>query len=112
MILKKVTICNKNPLKMENADTDNWETINSLNVGAEILLNSSFSSLETSNYWFYLAGLFSIYYNITGEKAYKYSFSISDMLLNCRFNNIECSQDDFVYYQTFMNGNCYKFNSG
>lgn len=112
MILTKVTICNKNPFKVENTDIDNADTISQLNAGAEILLNASFSSLETSNYWFYLAGLFSIYYNVTGAKAYKYSYTISEMLLNCRFNNIECSQNDFVYYHSFMNGNCYKFNSG
>lgn len=78
------------------------------------MLNNNFSSIEAADYLLYSIGLYSVENNIIldEQSSSNYSFTISDMLLNCRFNNIECTTEDFVYYRSFLKGNCYKFNSG
>jgi hypothetical protein len=41
-----------------------------------------------------------------------YGFVLEDMLLNCRFNLLECDKKDFKYFFHSQYGNCYTFNFG
>jgi hypothetical protein len=83
-----------------------------LNAGATSLLDQGYGTLDVANFWVYFSGFTSVMNNFTSADLSDYSYTLKDMLLNCRFNNIECTADDFVLYQSFLNGNCYKFNSG
>ena len=41
------------------------------------------------------------------------SLSIDEMLINCVYNGVECTANDFEwYFDSFRFGNCYTFNSG
>ena len=42
----------------------------------------------------------------------KLGHHIEDILLECVFNNVECSKDDFIWHFDKFYGNCFKFNSG
>ena len=90
----------------------NYQTIGILNAGATSLLDQGYGTLDVANFWVYFAGFTSVMQNFTSADLSDYSYTLKDMLLNCRFNNIECTADDFVLYQSFLNGNCYMFNSG
>ncbi len=49
---------------------------------------------------------------ISDEEKRKLSHDLSDILLECWFNDVQCDLSDFTwtYHQTY--GNCYKFNTG
>ena len=51
-------------------------------------------------------------YGISDEEKRKLSHDLSDILLECWFNDVPCNLTDFTwtYHQTY--GNCYKFNTG
>jgi hypothetical protein len=51
-------------------------------------------------------------FNLTKEQMFNLSYTIDDMLLNCRFNLITCNRSHFEHVYTSSLGNCYKFNSG
>ena len=41
-----------------------------------------------------------------------FGFKLGDMVLNCRFNLIECEKQDFQYFFQSQYGNCYTYNNG
>ena len=70
---------------------------------------STMSIMVAVDYWNKYFGIVS---NFSAGEYTLYSHTIDEMLVNCRFNNIPCTQDDFEAYYSMGAGNCYKFNSG
>ena len=76
------------------------------------LYNTSLSTMSIMvavDYWNKYFGIVS---NFSASEYTLYSHTIDEMLVNCRFNNIPCTQNDFEAYYSMGAGNCYKFNSG
>lgn len=106
-----MTICNKNPAKLtNNSDTNDYVDLNIFVASA--LLNANVPTLDIASFLQYQSTLIGVLLNATASDLATYSFSLTDMLMNCRFNNIDCGGNDFEYFYTKLNGNCYKFNSG
>ena len=55
---------------------------------------------------------FNSIHGISDEEKRKISHDLSDILLECWFNDVQCDLSDFTwtYHQTYWN--CYKFNTG
>ena len=45
------------------------------------------------------------------ESVTKYSFTLDNLLIKCTFNNLECSEEDFISFSNALYGNCYTFNA-
>ena len=41
----------------------------------------------------------------------KYSFSLADMLINCKYNSLDCNESDFKSFISSTHGYCYTFNA-
>ena len=107
-----VTFCNKNPFfvrkpNMKNNLENNLK--NQSKIYFDKLLNSSQSTLESFTRFSYLYSYETLKFK---QFLSRVSFSIDDMLINCRFNNIKCSKDDFETIFVSGIGNCFKFNLG
>ena len=70
---------------------------------------STMSIMTALDYWNKLTA---VEMNFTESTYSFFSHTIDGMLVNCRFNNMPCTQNDFESYYSFGSGNCYKFNSG
>ena len=49
--------------------------------------------------------------NLSDTKKKELGHNIEDILIECIFNNVECSKEDFVWYYDKLYGNCFTFNS-
>ena len=49
---------------------------------------------------------------LSDNEKKKLGHKIDDILIECIFNNVECSTDDFIWHFDKLYGNCYKYNSG
>jgi hypothetical protein len=106
-----VTICNKSPFKT---------------YGPDFFLSSQFQEIENSSSFYFQAydistTLFLLQYlskallyneSISDEQRVKLGFTLEEMMISCRYNNILCSSADFEFFYTYQFGNCYRFNSG
>lgn len=109
-----VTLCNINP----------FLTNESIGFVNEIILKNKLLDEEnlTVSYYYLTAQEYSFFRFFVGTNAldptrndsFRKSLGpdISDMLLSCSFNMIECSADDFTWYFDSLYGNCFTFNSG
>ena len=106
-----VTICNKSPL---NTNDENFFKFKNIFDGWKQNFYGKVKGTQNINNYMILFQQFSklkVFILSNNEKK-KISYSIDDMLINCQFNSIACSKNDFEYYYTNSYGNCYKFNSG
>ncbi|RNA14819.1 acid-sensing ion channel 1-like [Brachionus plicatilis] len=108
-----VTFCNQKMFRYyDSVDT---VAINSLLVLKNAILsaiNSNTTSLKLINdFFFNIAYAFSTL-ELSQQRKSMFSYSIDEMLINCRFNGIMCTKNDFEYAYIPTFGNCYKFNSG
>lgn len=107
-----VSFCNKNPFFVRKPNMVNNLERNLKNQSKlyfDTLLNSSESTLES-----YITFSYSQSFETLKFKNFlnRVSFSIDDMLINCRFNSLKCTKDDFELIFVSGIGNCFKFNSG
>jgi hypothetical protein len=70
---------------------------------------TTMSTMTAIDYW---NKYFGLQMNFNESIYAYYSHTIDEMLVNCRFNNMPCTQNDFESYYSMGAGNCYKFNSG
>jgi hypothetical protein len=66
----------------------------------------------TTEYGVNLAGLKKNVDNLSNEDKKKLGHDLSDILLQCKFNQYTCSASDFTWSFDESYGNCYTFNSG
>lgn len=50
--------------------------------------------------------------NFDTNTLYYYGFYLSQMLISCRYQGIECGLNDFYYFHNYHYGSCYRFNGG
>lgn len=43
---------------------------------------------------------------------FKLSYDLKETMIDCKFNNLPCTVNDFYLYHNFYYGNCYRFNGG
>ena len=43
---------------------------------------------------------------------FNYGFTLSEMLISCKYQGKECTAKDFYWYHDYNYGNCYRFNGG
>ena len=48
--------------------------------------------------------------NLTAEEKRSFSPELSEMLLSCKFNWLQCTANDFAHFRNEFYGNCYTFN--
>lgn len=70
------------------------------------------NTLDTIKFLNYILTYSYYSFNLTDQLKLIASYNIDDMLINCRYNDIPCTKNDFEYFFTLTYGNCYKFNSG
>ncbi|RNA27956.1 acid-sensing ion channel 1 isoform X2 [Brachionus plicatilis] len=105
-----VTVCNLNPFDRRKAQgyIDQVLAKNNLSYVSDVnkidknprLINTLIKSSIIGNP------------NLTAENIEQLGFHIDYMLLTCYFNDIPCSQSEFVLTYDFDFVNCYTFNSG
>jgi hypothetical protein len=105
-----ISFCNKNSFKLNELMMyykQNNDTQFSLMVNQE--LNSYQTSLDSA----FIQNVIINYAvdSLSDELRKKFSFSLEEMLLNCKFNAKNCSYDDFTYFWSVKSGNCYSFNA-
>ena len=49
---------------------------------------------------------------LTDENRKNYSYPLEDVLLNCYFDSMPCTADDFYWFYDSVHGNCYTWNKG
>lgn len=102
-----VTFCNQKSFRYHSLM--NHSTFNNLlYLKASILssIDSNKTSLKLLDDFF-----FKIAYTFRQQRILL-SYTIDEMLINCRFNGITCTKNDFEHVYLPGYGNCYKFNSG
>ncbi|RNA37539.1 acid-sensing ion channel 1 isoform X2 [Brachionus plicatilis] len=106
-----VTFCNKNPFNFQKSTLD-MNSIEELEGLKSFFLSNKLLEIINS-----LDAMFYIQFGTTKMLVNKtivdtMGFNIEEMLINCRFNTLSCSKNDFeeIYLPSF--GKCYKFNSG
>ncbi len=109
-----ITICDINPFTTKQAEILIEEvfqnefnaSIRNNNLSAREFL----SKLEVAN----KRALFFSYMPefLDDEKRKKLGFSLNDTLVECVFNLKTCDQNDFVWFYSHENGNCFSFNTG
>lgn len=108
-----ITICNKNPFRIEPGSfvlMDKFKYI--INHYFSVDFFDYNDPLTILTFLEYVTQSIKHNSNLTLEEKIKIGFNIEDMLVNCRYNNLECSYKAFHLFYSETHGNCYKFNSG
>jgi hypothetical protein len=105
-----VIFCNLQQVKIpKTAEMTSYIQTQHDMVNMSLLNLTTMSIMVGLDYWNKLSAL---QLNFNESTYSSYSHSIDEMLVNCRFNNMPCTKNDFESYYSFGAGNCYKFNSG
>ncbi|CAF0984134.1 unnamed protein product [Brachionus calyciflorus] len=111
-----ITICNKHNFNFKNttpqAMLDNLKYLKKQALSFDSFMLNSTDTMTMIRDVYYFIDYGMNQFNISSEAVRNIGYSMKDMLLNCRFNDIKCSEDDFEYVSIMGFGNCYKFNSG
>ncbi len=105
-----VTICNINPF----VTTEAVELIKNNLINA--YSNSSYfedSVLYESLFSAKLSAQLEVSFNesFRGELKKKMGPNLSEFILDCSFNYVDCVESDFTWYYSFEYGNCFTFNA-
>ena len=110
-----ITICNKNlyttdyALEQLRNDIDSYHLPNLFNYTELLKLNFYDRKNLISGILYTFSDKIGIY---SESEKKKLGHTIDDMLIECIFNNKECTQHEVVWYFDKLYGNCFKFNSG
>jgi hypothetical protein len=120
-LFPRVSICNSNMFTTNYADEFIKKKLEDYGIGdiynSSVLenlfpsdtRNSFFNKLEFSKY---LVKSYAKSQRTSDEERRKLGYDIKDILISCKFNGNECSEEDFVWSYDFYYGNCFDFNSG
>ncbi|CAF0813363.1 unnamed protein product [Brachionus calyciflorus] len=107
-----VSFCNKKTTRINNQTSLSMAyALKGLKYRSFAYPNFNRTSLEAvKEIEFYIAyGIDQL--KFTAEQKNSVSMSLDEMLINCRFNDITCSKEDFNYFFLPAYGNCYSFSS-
>ena len=108
-----ITICNSNP----------FVTKFSANYLDFILVNSSVFDTENNTFTnqnlidnfdraLYVAQSYAKSEYFSDEQKKALGYSLTDMIISCKYDYFECDLSEFVWFYDFMRGNCFTFNLG
>ena len=101
-LFPQVTICSRNAF----ATYDGFEFLKN---ATDILSNPPFENDDVA-YAVLFASIKA--FNISNDERRKFGFSIQDVLVECKYDYVDCTIDDFVPTYDKFHGNCFIFNSG
>jgi hypothetical protein len=107
-----ISFCNRNMFKINQHNFPLSKYLRNAYQQALLTNDGLFGTLTTETLTSYSNMYVPYGFNFTDEEKFNLSYTIDDMLLNCRFNLMPCDKSQFEYFHTSSNGNCYKFNSG
>lgn len=105
-----VTFCNKEMIQMTRIQNYK-QFIDEMMYNIENKLIYNLSSLDIMNFLEYEIKYRGLIANLTYYEKSLLSLSLSDILVSCRFNNIECGYESFNSFFSDISGNCFQFNS-
>jgi hypothetical protein len=111
-----ITICDANPFTSKEAEEILKEfKIEEANLyqgfNPENLLGDPAIQSLTSKFFLYLSyGMYKAF-ELNDEKKQKLSNSLKSSIKFCTFDNEPCEKNDFVWYFSYLYGNCFMFNS-
>jgi hypothetical protein len=107
-----ITLCNANRFKFFNStDINNFIDFQNYVIN-NIIFPLGETTLDAISYLDYETKLIFYTSKVPLSQEYYLSYTLDEMLINCRFNNLICTSNDFEYFYSNSKGNCYKFNSG
>ena len=107
-----VIFCNLQQIKMPHTEFVYSYILSQQEFIQYSLYNMSLTTMSIMVGLDYMNKYYAVQMNFNESMFAYYSHTIDEMLVNCRFNNIPCTQNDFESYYSLSGGNCYKFNSG
>ena len=135
-----ITICNKSPFTSEysiefliqlfqnltnkttneniidtslfNFNNEQINNISDFNNNTKFITRLEFfNNLFKNDMLFNLALTTAASNQLTDNQRKRLSYSLDEMLINCKFVSLSCKSSDFEWYYHFYYGNCYVFNS-
>ncbi len=100
-----VTICNYSPLRYDRFIDPFLNYTNSRNI-----TNTNDTTTFTSSQASYIRDFLQYKLN-RDESLNDFFFPLSSMLINCTYNGVSCSTNDFTWFITPLYGFCYTFNA-
>lgn len=100
-----VTFCNYSPGRFDRFIEPFLNYTNSINAT---------NTNDTTTFTLQQASLIRDYMQYllnTGQSVGQYFFSLDTMLIECSYNNITCTIDDFISFLSSKYGQCYTFNA-
>ena len=107
-----VIFCNLQQVKMPHTEDIYYYVMGQQLFAYNSLYNAGLSTMSIMTALDYWNKYYAVANNFSESTYALYSHTIDEMLVNCRFNNMPCSENDFEAYYSMGAGNCYKFNSG
>ena len=111
-----ITICDANPFTSQEAEeilkklkieeTNLYQSFNPENLLGDPTLQSL-----VSQYLSYVSYGMNKAFDLDDEKKQKLSNSLKSNIKLCTFDNRPCEKNDFVWYFSYLYGNCFMFNS-
>jgi hypothetical protein len=102
----QIKICNLNPYTT-NYSYQMLQSISSRDITNYTLSNMTrIQTLKTKAMYYFGSS------NFSEANRKKLSYSLNDMLISCKFNNLDCNENDYERTYSPYFGNCFTFNSG
>ena len=102
----QIKICNLNPYTT-NYSYQMLQSISSRDILNFTLGNiTRIQTLKTKAMYYFGSS------NFSEANRKKLSYSLNDIIISCKFNNLDCNENDFERTYNPFYGNCYTFNSG
>lgn len=105
-----VTLCNKEYINFVK-HSDLKFVVDEAIEAIDKSLIYNLTTLDIINYMDYYIRYLGYSANLSKIDRANYGFSLDDLLISCRFNNMNCDNSSFSNLFADMMGNCFQFNS-
>ena len=106
-----ITICNLNPFFKERSFSFISQVLNDKNLTTEIEKHNG-TAINVTKTILNLLLIESSTNPLYFPNRKTFGFNINDILISCTYSGLQCSANDFKFFQSYQYGNCYTFNSG
>ena len=108
-----VTVCNSNPFVTEySASYLSYILVNSSVFDTENNTFTNANLFESFDRALYVAQSYAKSEYFSDEQKKALGYSLSEMVISCKYGYFECDLSEFVWFYDFIKGNCFTFNLG